>query len=272
MHTAPGQAPRAADDEHLPGAELRRAPAAPRGERQDARRRSGPPRARPALRPGCRSPPRAVPRECHFPGAIQCPSLAAWKLTVTSASHRRRPRPRRSTRPPPRRCRRRPRARRSALIASIAASAGARGAPLKPGAEDRVDDHARSPRAPRRALRRRPRASARRRAARGSPSRRPRARPAATAGAPRRRSPVSASARAATSPSPPLLPFPHTTLAGPVRADLRGRLARRPRRRSPSARATGRPAPRSPSGPPRACSRRRGRPRAKLRAPSRRHA
>ena len=82
----PGEAARAAGDRHLAGAELGR-----------ARARGGAARARTAgsIAPpaGVLGAPGGIPigttrssPVCHLPGAIRWPSLAAWKLTVRSAS------------------------------------------------------------------------------------------------------------------------------------------------------------------------------------------
>ena len=174
---------------------------------------------------------------CRLPGAISWPSLAAWKLTVAVALH--------------------------AVALDLAGGGidpggdvggdhrGAAGVDRldrggrrlarrarEAGAEDRVDHRPRPRRAPPAPRPRRPRAPDRR-SGRGSPRRRRRARRPATAAAPRPRDPVR-SRRAATSPSPPLLPLPQTTRIGPS-----GRAARPPRRapgrRPPSAPATGTP-------------------------------
>ena len=111
------------------------------------------------------------------------------------------------------------------------------------GAEDRVDHHARAARA---------RPAARRAPTSRAPSKRSRfaraSSESSSGGASSSAStskPVSRRARAATSPSPPLLPLPQT-----IAARLAARPRRRPPRRrgppSPSARARARPAPRSP--------------------------
>ncbi len=164
---------------------------------------------------------------CHLPGAIQCPSFAAWKLTLTSA---RTAAP--STSPldasTPEAMSAETTGASPAFIASIAASAGARGAPLNPvpkiastttpaparaspswsGAARREDP-----------VKRRKFASASPESSSGGHSS-----SASTS------YPVSRSLRAATSPSPALLPFPHTTTARPERAS------------SPAARAVAPPA------------------------------
>ena len=184
-----------------------------RGEVEDAVARSRRRRARPAPRRESRSRPPEAPRRAPCPGAIQCPSLAAWKLTVTSAS----------TAPPLHLARGRIHARCDVGRHDGGAAAvdrldrgvrrGARRS-REPGAEDRVHDHAGALERRRRSRRGRPRGGAveplqvRRRVGRELVRR-------ATAAAPRPRSRCSARWRAATSPSPPLLPLPQTTRAGP---------------------------------------------------------
>ena len=82
------QAPGAAHHQHLAGIELGRA----------RLRRGARPSTASAITPAAGSPgaPAGIPISATrsspvwaFPGAIQCPSLARWKVTVTSASHRR---------------------------------------------------------------------------------------------------------------------------------------------------------------------------------------
>ena len=155
---------------------------------------------------------------CAFPGAIQCPNLPRWKLTVTSACTAVP-----STSPVDAST---PEAMSAAttgasqpLIASIAVSAGARGAPENP--------------VPKTASTITPAPSSAGATSSGPtwravPSNRPRFAVASAESSPPGHSrsastsyPVSASSRAQTSPSPPLLPLPQTTRTGPGRATVR---------------------------------------------------
>ena len=170
--------------------------AAPRRQAEDRgldRRRRRAPAGR---RPGSRSAPPAARRCATCPGAIRCPTLAAWKLTVSAAS--------------------------------IAAAGDLAAGGVDPGGDVAGDDRgaaavgrfdrgapparAAPPRTRCRRSRRRPRPSPRARR-RGPPAaRRRRAR------APRPRSRSRRSRRAATRPSPPLLPLPQRTRTGPCGA------------------------------------------------------
>ena len=161
---------------------------------------------------------------CHLPGATRWPSLAAWKLTVTSASTASP-----ATSPVEAST---PEAMSQAmtgapqrLIASIAAAAGSRGAPSKPvpkiastTAPEPSSLSAKSP-------------------ADNSPPNRskliaasPRSSSPGQSNSASTSKPISRSNRAATNPSPPLFPLPQTTRIGPSGA------------RSATASATARPA------------------------------
>ena len=213
---------------------------APRRELEDARGRSAPPAGSAGRAVGDPDLGAPAARRCApCPGAIQWPSLAAWKLTVTSASTAAP-----STSP----------VEASTPEAMSAATTGRpagvdrldrarrrapRGAPLKP-----VPKIA-STTTPRRVERRGQLAGATSRtvaveALEVRRARRSDSSPPATAAAPRPRSRSSPDGRAATSPSPPLLPLPQTTRAGPSARDLARRLGHRARRPPPSAPARAR--------------------------------
>ena len=154
----------------------------------------------------------------RLPGAIRWPSFAAWKATVTVAS----------TATPatspveastPDGMSAATTGASPALIASIASAAGDRGAPPKPvpkiASTTAPEPASSSPTSPGETSR--PGVSSRSRFAFASGDR-------SAAGQSRSGStskPVSARRRAATRPSPPLLPLPHTTRIGPSAATSR---------------------------------------------------
>ena len=148
---------------------------------------------------------------CDLPGATMWPTLAAWKLTVTSASTAAP-----STSPlaalTPEAMSQATTGAPLRLIASIAASIGLRGAPSKPvpkiasiSAPEPASASSRRSGSTSRAAGKRSRLAA------ASPDS---SAPGASSSASTSK-PVSASRRAATSPSPPLLPLPQTTRTGP---------------------------------------------------------
>ena len=127
-----------------------------------ARQPARAPRARSRRAAGSPGAPSGIPigatrssPVCHLPGATRWPTLAAWKLTVTSASTATP-----STSPleasTPEAMSQATTGAPQRLIASIAAAAGLARRAREAGAEDRVDDRARARQRAPRARRRRP--------------------------------------------------------------------------------------------------------------------
>ena len=203
-----GQPERAAADEHRAGRELRRLAAAAGHLLEHRARRSARSRARRVRPPPIPMSTITRPRPrgpCRV--RSQCPGLAAWKVTVRSAPSPRDRSPHRSRRRRRSGRRRPPRPRRRAAPDRSPRSPIARGSAglaAEAGPEDRVDDHRRARRAPRRRTAIGAWPGSRSKLVRASPRS---SSPAASISTSTSR-PSSRNRRAATSPSPPLLPLP----------------------------------------------------------------
>ena len=197
----------------LPGGELGRVGAAARHVAQHAavdQRRVGLARAR---RAGCRCRRRRPRPRAPCPARSTAPAWRAWNAAVADGADRLARAPRRSRRRRRSARRRRRPCPRAPLMSAITPATGSFGAPGGAGAEQRVDDPVRAAEHARRRRRPAPAPGACRSIASGvlaEPLRRPRR------AARRPRGRRARSSRAATSPSPPLLPLPQTTAIRPA--------------------------------------------------------
>ena len=162
---------------------------------------------------------------CALPGLIHRPGLAAWKVTV-AAARTARPRTTPVDAATPLGTSTLTTVAVEALMASIAPAIAPRGSPSKPvpsSASTITAAQLRSPRRPSERVhpvrRRRAAAGPRPAADPGSRARLRRTPAAAPTHSTATCRPASRSRRATTSPSPPLLPFPHTTATGAIRRD-----------------------------------------------------